>query len=197
MLAPSRFLVNAFVQLGRDREGKRQEECGEQPACNGDAAKPGTLTILSAAHVSGLWFVRANSQGKSFALTNDIQLRTVGLMLRCARLSLADDSPIMTTAARISYAVLALTLVLAGVLHLGAALLALLFSYFALRKLFSFTKTKWLALILFVLLAASIACRRPFYPRCGHGFARSRRPFHSFSQRLGRGAPNQLPFTDF
>jgi hypothetical protein len=92
-----------------------------------------------------------------FALTNDIQLRTVGLMLRCARLSLPNGRPIMTTAARISYAVLALTLVLAGVLHLGAALLALLFSYFALRKLFSFTKTKWLALILFVLLAASIA----------------------------------------
>jgi uncharacterized membrane protein (UPF0136 family) len=43
VLVPSRFLVNAFVQLRRDREGKRQEECGEQPARDQHAK---ALTLL-------------------------------------------------------------------------------------------------------------------------------------------------------
>ena len=63
----------------------------------------------------------------------------------------------MTTPAHIAYFLLALTLVLAGVLHLGGPLLALLFSYFALTKLLLLTKRKWLALVLFVLLAAGVA----------------------------------------
>jgi hypothetical protein len=66
VLARSRIRVNAFVQLRRDREDKRQEKCGEQSACNGAAAKPRTFDDNLAAHVSGLWFVRANPQGKSF-----------------------------------------------------------------------------------------------------------------------------------
>jgi hypothetical protein len=66
VLARSRFLVNAFVQLRRDGEGKRQEEGGEQSACNGAAANPRTFDDGLTAHVSGLWFVRANSQGKFF-----------------------------------------------------------------------------------------------------------------------------------
>ena len=40
----------------------------------------------------------------------------------------------MTTPTHIAYFILALTLVLVGALHLGAPLLALLFSYFALSK---------------------------------------------------------------
>jgi predicted PurR-regulated permease PerM len=63
----------------------------------------------------------------------------------------------MTKPARISYGVLALTLVLTGLLHLGPPLLGVLFSYFALRKLLMLTKSKWLALVLFVLLVAAIA----------------------------------------
>lgn len=63
----------------------------------------------------------------------------------------------MTTPTRISYGVLAGTIVLVGLLHLGPPLLALLFSYFALRKLLVLTKSKWLALILFIVVAAAIA----------------------------------------
>jgi len=44
----------------------------------------------------------------------------------------------MTTPARISYGVLVLMLFLAGVLHLSAPLLAVLFSYFALQQSASF-----------------------------------------------------------
>lgn len=62
----------------------------------------------------------------------------------------------MNKPARISYGVLVGTLVLVGVLHLGAPFLALLFSYFALRKLLVLMRSKWLALILFVVLAAGI-----------------------------------------
>jgi predicted PurR-regulated permease PerM len=63
----------------------------------------------------------------------------------------------MITPSRLSYAVLASVLVLAGLLHLGAPLLAMFFSYFALRQFFSLTKRKWLAVILFILLVSAIA----------------------------------------
>src|SRR5882724_8726407 len=63
----------------------------------------------------------------------------------------------MTTPARVSYGVLALTLVLAGVLHLGAPLLVILFSYFALRQLHFLTKRRWLALVLFIVVVLGIA----------------------------------------
>jgi predicted PurR-regulated permease PerM len=63
----------------------------------------------------------------------------------------------MSTPTRISYGVLAGTIVLVGVLQLGAPLLAVLFSYFALQKLFVLTRSKLLALILFVVVAAAIA----------------------------------------
>lgn len=62
----------------------------------------------------------------------------------------------MTTPVRISYFILAMTLVLVGVLQLGSPLLAVLFSYFTLRKLLLIAKTKWIALILFILLVAGI-----------------------------------------
>src|SRR2546428_4425700 len=60
----------------------------------------------------------------------------------------------MIAPARLSYAVLAATIILAGLLHLGVPLLVVLFSYFALRQLYLLTKRKWLAFILFGLLVA-------------------------------------------
>ena len=103
----------------------------------------------------------------------------------------------MTTPARISYVVLALTLVLAGVLHLGAALLALLFSYFALRKLAVLTKNKWLALILFVFLAASIAYAAGHFIRAAIA-ALPEVAEHSIpsASAWAEARQIQLPFTD-
>ena len=63
----------------------------------------------------------------------------------------------MTTPARVSYGVLALTLVLAGVLHLAVPLLVILFSYLALRQLHFLTKRRWLALVLFIVVVLGIA----------------------------------------
>src|SRR5438046_9558849 len=68
----------------------------------------------------------------------------------------------MLTPRRISYAVLVFMLVLAGGLHLGPPLLAILFSYFALSKLLALTKNKWIAVILFLVVVAGIACGEGF-----------------------------------
>ena len=46
----------------------------------------------------------------------------------------------MITPTRLSYVVLAVTIVLAGLLHLGVPLLVVLFSYFALRQFYFLTK---------------------------------------------------------
>jgi predicted PurR-regulated permease PerM len=62
----------------------------------------------------------------------------------------------MTNQARLSYAVLAVTLILVGLLQLGAPFLALLFSYFVLTKLSRFIPNKWFTLALFILLVAGI-----------------------------------------
>jgi predicted PurR-regulated permease PerM len=62
----------------------------------------------------------------------------------------------MTNHARFSYAVLAATLILVGVLQLGAPLLALLFSYFVLTNLGRFIPNKWVTLAIFILLVAGI-----------------------------------------
>jgi predicted PurR-regulated permease PerM len=104
----------------------------------------------------------------------------------------------MTTTARISYGVLALTLLLAGLLHLGTPLLALLFSYFALRKLVYFTKSKWLALIFFVLAAAGIAYAAGHFTRAAlkalPEMADSSIPSAS---AWAQARQIELPFTDF
>ena len=71
----------------------------------------------------------------------------------------------MTTPARLSYGVLALTIILAGFLHLGTPLLVVLFSYFALRQLYFLTKRKWLALILFIVVVAGIAAAAVYFTR--------------------------------
>src|SRR5204862_3841241 len=71
----------------------------------------------------------------------------------------------MITPARLSYGVLAFTIILAGLLHLGTPLLVLLFSYFALRQLYSLTRRKWLALTLFVIAVAGIAAAGVYFTR--------------------------------
>jgi predicted PurR-regulated permease PerM len=71
----------------------------------------------------------------------------------------------MITPTRLSYVVLAATIVLAGLLHLGAPLLVVLFSYFALRQFYFLTKRKWLALILFGVVVAGIAAAAVFLTR--------------------------------
>jgi len=71
----------------------------------------------------------------------------------------------MITPTRLSYGVLAATIILAGLLHLGVPLLVVLFSYFALRQLYFLTKRKWLALILFGVVVAGIAAAAVFLTR--------------------------------
>jgi predicted PurR-regulated permease PerM len=71
----------------------------------------------------------------------------------------------MITPARLSYGVLALTIALAGLLHLGAPLLVVLFSYFALRQLYLLTKRKWLALVLFGIVVIGIAAAAVYFTR--------------------------------
>src|SRR3954463_12664858 len=61
----------------------------------------------------------------------------------------------MTTAARISYGFIVIVIVLAGASHLATPLVAMLFAYFALRKL-QFTHSRWLSLALFLILVAVV-----------------------------------------
>jgi len=104
----------------------------------------------------------------------------------------------MTTPARVSYGVLALTLVLAGVLHLAAPLLVILFSYFALRQLYSLTKRRWLALVLFIVVVLGIAAAAVSFTRAAilalPDVADTSIPSASaWAQRR----QIELPFTDF
>src|SRR6266481_4782014 len=75
----------------------------------------------------------------------------------------------MVTPTRLSYGVLALTIALAGLLHLGAPLLVILFSYFALRQLYFLTKRKWLALILFGIVVVGIVAAGSLFLKTGLG----------------------------
>ena len=104
----------------------------------------------------------------------------------------------MTTPARISYGVLVLMLVLAGVLHLSAPLLAVLFSYFALRQLLLLTKRKWLALVLFILVAVGIAFCAVYFTRAALA-ALPEVAEHSIPSASAWAQARQieLPFTDF
>jgi predicted PurR-regulated permease PerM len=61
----------------------------------------------------------------------------------------------MTPAARASYAFIVSVFILAGATHLATPLVAVLFSYFALRRL-RFSPNKWLSLGLFLVLIAVI-----------------------------------------
>src|ERR1044072_3844689 len=71
----------------------------------------------------------------------------------------------MITPTRLSYVVLAATIIFAGLLHLGVPLLGVLFAYFALRQLYFLTRRKWLALILFGVVVAGIAAAAVFLTR--------------------------------
>jgi predicted PurR-regulated permease PerM len=71
----------------------------------------------------------------------------------------------MITPARLSYGVLALTIILAGLLHLGTPLLVVLFAYFALRQLLYLVKRKWLALILFIVVVSGIGAAAVYFTR--------------------------------
>ena len=104
----------------------------------------------------------------------------------------------MTTPARVSYGVLALTLVLAGVLHLAVPLLVILFSYFALRQLYFLTKRRWLALVLFIVVVLGIAAAAVSFTRAfilaSPDVADTSIPSASaWAQRR----QIELPFTDF
>jgi predicted PurR-regulated permease PerM len=104
----------------------------------------------------------------------------------------------MTTPVRVSYAALAVTLVLAAGLHLGPPLLAILFSYFALCKLLAVTKNKWVAFVLFVLVVAGIGCGTAYFTRAAirelPEVADSSLPSASAWAQARR---IELPFTDF
>ena len=104
----------------------------------------------------------------------------------------------MITPARLSYAVLAFTIILAGILHLGTPLLVVLFSYFALRQLYSLTKRKWLALILFIVTVAGIATAGVYFTRAAFLALpdvadTSIPPASAWAQKR----QIELPFTDF
>src|SRR5574338_427675 len=71
----------------------------------------------------------------------------------------------MITPTRVSYAVLAVTIILAKLLHLGAPLLVVLFSYFALRQFYFFTRRKWLSLALFIVVVAGIVTLGVYFTR--------------------------------
>src|SRR5438128_8181964 len=104
----------------------------------------------------------------------------------------------MITPTRLSYAVLALTIVLVGVLNLGVPLLVVLFSYFALGQLYYLTKTKWLALILFAVGVAGVAAAAAYFARAAilalpDVADTSIPPASAWAQKR----QIELPFTDF
>jgi predicted PurR-regulated permease PerM len=103
----------------------------------------------------------------------------------------------MTTPVRISYGVLAVMLILVGLLHLGPPLLALLFSYFALRKLEVVAGRKWLALILFVLVVAGIAYPATHFTRVAiHALPEVAENSISSAIAWAQTRQIELPFTD-
>src|SRR5215510_16510909 len=104
----------------------------------------------------------------------------------------------MITPTRVSYAVLATTIVLAGFLHLGVPLLVVLFSYFALRQLYFLTRRKWLALALFIIGVAGVAAAGVYFTRTAYlalpNVADSSIPSAS---AWAQKRQIELPFTDY
>jgi predicted PurR-regulated permease PerM len=104
----------------------------------------------------------------------------------------------MFTPHRLSYGVLALTIVLAGFVHLGPPLVVVLFSYFALRRLYSLTKRRWLALLLFMIGVLGVAAAAVYFTRAA---------FRALPAIADTSIPSatawaeqrqiELPFTDF
>jgi predicted PurR-regulated permease PerM len=104
----------------------------------------------------------------------------------------------MTNQARLSYIVLAVTLLLVGVLQLGVPLLALLFSYFVLTKLARFIPNKWLTLIVFILLVAGISYTATHFIRAAIS-ALPKIADNSIPSAIAWAEEHNLnlPFTDF
>jgi predicted PurR-regulated permease PerM len=104
----------------------------------------------------------------------------------------------MITPTRVSYAVLAATIILARLLHLEAPLLVVLFSYFALRQLYFLTRRKWLALALFIIGVAGVAAAGVYFTRAAikalPNVADSSIPSAS---AWAQKQQIELPFTDF
>jgi predicted PurR-regulated permease PerM len=102
----------------------------------------------------------------------------------------------MTPAARFSYFFLVAVIVLAAATHLATPLITVLFSYFALRKLY-FGKRKWLSLVLFFVVVAATLYGLGFlirqaiidFPKIA---AESLPPFIAYAQSHGI----ELPFSD-
>jgi predicted PurR-regulated permease PerM len=113
-------------------------------------------------------------------------------------MELKRGEQIMITPTRVSYAVLAATIVLARLLHLEAPLLVILFSYFALRQLYFFTRRKWLSLALFIIAVAGVAAGGVYFTRTAvlalPGVADTSIPSASAWAQKSR---IELPFTDF
>ncbi|HEV2841246.1 MAG TPA: AI-2E family transporter [Chthoniobacterales bacterium] len=104
----------------------------------------------------------------------------------------------MTKPARFSFAVLAATLVLAGFLHLGGPLLALLFSYFALSKLGGFIRNKWLALGVFLLVLAGLAYASVHFTRAAiTALPKIAENSIPAATAWAQAREIELPFTDF
>ena len=104
----------------------------------------------------------------------------------------------MTNQARISYGILALTLILVGFLKLGAPLLALLFAYFVLTQLARFIPNKWFTLAVFLLLVAGITYTATHFARAAI-IALPKIADNSIPSALAWAEAHnlQLPFTDF
>ena len=104
----------------------------------------------------------------------------------------------MITPTRVSYAVLAATIILARLLHLEAPFLVVLFSYFALRQLYFLTRRKWLALALFIVGVAGLAAAGVYFTRAAikalPNVADSSIPSAS---AWAQKQQIELPFTDF
>jgi len=104
----------------------------------------------------------------------------------------------MSTSTRVSYGVLAFTIVLAGFLHLGAPLLVVLFSYFALRQLYCLAKRKWLALVLFLIVVAGIAAAAVYFARAViHALPDVAETSIPSASAWAQQRQIELPFTDF
>ncbi len=103
----------------------------------------------------------------------------------------------MSQPARISYAIMAVLLVLIGWLHLGTLALTALFGYFALQQ-FSFGRSKLLAMVIYLVAVAGIGLGLAYFSRAAYvtlpKIADTAIPaVVGFAERQNI----QLPFTDY
>lgn len=104
----------------------------------------------------------------------------------------------MTNVNRLSYIVLGLTLVLIGVLHLGAPLLVLLFSYLVLKKLRRWIHNKWLTVLVFFVIAAGITYTAGHFIRTAvTALPRIAEDSIPAASAWAEAREIDLPFTDF